>query len=121
MNKENLIQQLQDGNFKKLNFTIFNYLDDNGYIIEINNFYKKKHGIEDMQFMLFTINESEKKAIKNNRKEIMNNIYDFKYDVERNFQKEFAICRIYVIKELGIIIAVKPKLFDISSLFINQN
>lgn len=120
MDKNDLIEQLQNGNFRKMNFTVFNFIDDNGYIIEIDNFYKRKHSIDDFQFMLFAVDADDKRLIKNNRKDIMTTIRAFKYEIENERQKKFSLCRIFIMKDLGIVIAVKPKSFNIASLFINN-
>lgn len=114
--KENLLEQLFTKPFRNLLFTVYNHIEDDGFVIEASNQDKENYGMDDFEFMKFDVSDDEKKAIKNKKSDIMHILNDFKYEVERERQPLFAHCRIYIMKDLGSVIAVKTKNFDVSEL-----
>ena len=114
--KNELMEQLFTNPFKKMLFTPYNLIEDEGFVIEASNNDKESYGMEDFEYLQFKIDTEDKKAIKANKKDILNVFNDLKYEVEKQKQKPFAYCRIYIMKDLGSVIAVKLKSFDIAKL-----
>ena len=114
--KEELLNQLYTREFKRLLFTVYNLIEDDGFVIEASNNNKRDYDMEDFEFFKFDISDEDKKAIKSKKKDILNLLNDFKYMVEKEKQPQFAYCRIYVMKDLGSVIAVKTKDFDVKQL-----
>lgn len=114
--KEELYKQLFGKPFRGLLFTVFNLIEDDGFVIEANNHDKTQYDMEDFDFIKFDISDDDKKAIKCKKSDILSILNDFKYEVEKQKQKAFPYCRIYVMKDLGSVIAVKLKPFDVAKL-----
>ncbi len=112
---DELIEQLYDGSFRDMMFTVYNFIDNDGYVREMSAIRNEKMGIEDFSFMMFDIPASDKTAIKSNNRETIQKYNDFKYYIEKECQKILQI-GIFVMKEFGVVIAVKPKHFDLSSI-----
>ena len=114
--KEELYKQLFENQSRELLFTVFNLIEDDGFVIEANNQDKTQYDMDDFDFIKFDISDDDKKAIKCKKSDVLNVLNDFKYEIERVKQKSFPYCRIYVMKDLGSVIAVKLKLFDVAKL-----
>lgn len=114
--RDELWNQLLTKPFRGLLFTVYNLIDDEGFVVEARNNDKKDYDMEDFEFLNFDISAEDKKAIKNKKSDILNVLNDFKYEVEKQKQKSFAYCRIYIMKDLGSVIAVKLKSFDVAKL-----
>ena len=114
--KNELMEQLLSKPFKKMLFTPYNLIDDEGFVIEASNNDKKSYDMDDFEYLQFALDADDKKAIKTKKVDILNVFNDFKYEVEKVLQPKFAYCRIYVMKDIGVVIAVKLKSFDIKNL-----
>lgn len=110
----NLKEQLFKEPFKDMLFSIYNKIDDDGFVKEIGAIDKKDYGIDDFHYLYFTIQQETKDAIKfgGNGNRINRMLNNFKYYVEHELQAEtYARCRIYILKDYGSLIAVKPRNF----------
>lgn len=117
--KNELIEQLLNKPFKEMMFTPYNLIEDEGFVIEASGKDKETYGINDFEYLQFTLDADDKKAIKSNKKDIMTILTAFKYHIEKVCQPLFAYCRIYIMKEIGVVIAVKLKKYDIKELLIS--
>lgn len=118
MEQNNLLTQLKTNNFKNLLFTIYNFIEDEGFVAEVNNKYNNAlYTIDGFEYMLFNISNEDKKLIKRGNRKILQKYNDFKYHVEKELQNGFALCRIYIMRDMGIMFAVKTKDFDIATIF----
>lgn len=118
MEQNNLLLQLKNNNFKDLLFTIYNFIEDEGFVAEVNNKYPDaSYSIDGFEYMLFNISNEDKKLIKRGNRDVLQKYSDFKYHVEKELQNSFALCRIYIMRGMGIMFAVKIKDFDIASIF----
>lgn len=115
--KNELMAQLMTKPFKRLLFTIFNTIEDDGFFAEAKCVNKKNYDMDDFEYILFDISEEDKKAIKSKKTDILSVLNDFKYHIEKERQPMFANCRIYVFKDIGSVCAVKLKDFNIKELF----
>lgn len=110
----NLKEQLFKGLFKDMLFSIYNKIDDDGFVKEISAIDNKNYGIDDFHYLYFIIQQETKDAIKFGgiKNRINGMLNNFKYYVEHELQKgEYAHCRIYILKDYGSLIAVKPRNF----------
>lgn len=117
--KNELMEQLLNNPFKKMLFATYNLIEDEGFVIEVSNQDKKSYDMDDFEYCQFALDVDDKKAIKAKKVDILNVFNDFKYEVEKILQPKFAYCRIYVMKDIGVVIAVKVKNFDIKKLLSN--
>lgn len=117
--KNELMEQLFNKPFKKMLFTPYNLIEDEGFVIEASNNDKKSYDMDDFEYLQFTLSDEDKKAIKAKKKDILSIFNDFKFEIEKTLQPKFAYCRIYVMKDIGTAIAVKVKDFDIKNLSLN--
>lgn len=110
-----LLKQIKEKEYKPLRFTIYNYIEDDGYVSEISALKGKKYEIEDFEYVSLDIPEADKIAIKSENTNVLNRYYSFSYYVEHTCQT-LPECMVFVMKDLGIVFAVKPKNFDVNDL-----
>lgn len=116
INVEGLTSQLYTRQFRNLMFTVYNIIDDEGFVAEANGMDKENYGIDDFKYMRFSLTDEDKMALKKRKSNIMNVINDFKYEIEKVKQPNFARCRIYALPDLGSVIAVKLNNFNLNDL-----
>lgn len=110
-----LVKQLLNKDFKNLNFTVYNFIDGNGYVKEMSVIRNEKLDIEDFSFIVFDVPTEQRSEIKSNNYDTIKKYNEFKYYVEKECQQTPQLC-IFIMKELGVVIAVKPKLLDINTI-----
>ena len=57
--KRDFIEELLNANFKKITYTIYNQLDDEGYIETLEKIMKEPLSIEDFEYYDYTLDEKE--------------------------------------------------------------
>lgn len=112
---DNLLEQLYDKDFNNMRFTVYNFIDSDGYVNEISALKHERLGIEDFSFMVFDISDEDKHGIKSNDSEIIQKYKDFKHYIEKECQKMPQVA-IFIMNELGIVVAVKLKHFDLGKM-----
>jgi hypothetical protein len=115
--RNELMVQLQTKPFRRLLFTIFNTIEDDGFFAEAKCVNNKDYDMDDFECMMFDLSEEDRKAIKNKKVDILSLLNDFKYHIEKEKQPKFANCRIYIFKDIGSVCAVKLKEFNVKELF----
>lgn len=111
---EKLIEQLYTLPFKKMLFTIYNFIVEDGYVRNL-----KHQGldvdIDDLEYMIFQISEDDKNLIKRGK---IDKFVLFKNFIEKDIQSDRVKLGIFIMKEHGTLVAVRPKGFmlDIDSL-----
>lgn len=111
---EKLIEQLYTLPFKKMLFTIYNFIVEDGYVRNL-----KHQGldvdIDDLEYMIFQISEDDKNLIKRGK---IDKFVLFKNFIEKDIQSDRVKLGIFIMKEHGALVAVRPKGFmlDIDSL-----
>ena len=113
---DELLSQLNNGSFRNMLFTIFNYIEEDGYLREIETKYGSMD-VDDFEYFLFSINEDEKKALKMKRKSGYKELLDFKYHVEKELQSGVPDVAIFLMNDKGAMVAVKPKTVRLSEVF----
>lgn len=108
-----LLEQLCNNPYKKVTFGIFNFIEDDGFIDELYCADKVKYGIEDFEYMKFSLDDKQKNGIRYSKKDFVRYFKAFKSYVETTLQHTVPKLRIYLIKESGSLIAVKLSTFDI--------
>ena len=109
---DTLLQQLYEKDFNELRFTVYNFIENDGYVNEISAIHKLKYGIDDFEFIVFDIPEDDRNAIKHGNALVIQRYRVFKQYIEKECQ-EVPNCAIFIMKELGLVIAVKLKTFNI--------
>lgn len=112
---DNLLQQLYDKEFSDLRFTVYNFIESDGYVDEISAINGKKYDIDDFGFIVFDIPEDDKKGIKCGNAVTIQKYRVFKHYIENECQNK-PECAIFIMKELGIVIAVKLKSYNINKM-----
>ena len=112
---DELLRQLYEKDFVNLRYTVFNFIDSDGYVNEISALNKAHYGIDDFEFMVFDISDEDKKAIKNGNAFIIQKYRTFKHYIEKECQ-EVPNCAIFIMKDLGIVIAVKLKYYNLGKI-----
>lgn len=112
---DELLKQLYEKDFVNLRFTVFNFIDSDGYVDEISALNKAHYGIDDFEFIVFDIPQEDKKAIKNGNALVIQRYKAFKHYIEKECQ-EVPNCAIFIMKDLGIVIAVKLKYYNLGKM-----
>ena len=112
---DELLKQLYDKDFVDLMFTVYNFIENDGYVAEISSAHGKKFDIDDFEFIVFDIPQEDKKAIKNGNALVIQRYQSFKYYIEKECQ-EVPNCAIFIMKDLGIVIAVKLKYYNLGKM-----
>lgn len=95
--------QLSSNNWKPLSFGIFNLIEEDGFIKEMEALLKKDFFIDDFKYLKVNVDAETKKGIKTNDLDIMKNIKSFKKEIEDSDSK----ARVYSVKSSGSLIVVK--------------
>ena len=100
--EELLRKVIEDGEWKPLRFTVYNYLEEEEYYqLHLNqNGYDSSH--DDLEGKIFIVKNEVAKQ--------------FKEYVEKKLQNENPIVTICVINDGDFFVAVKPKIIDIRTL-----
>lgn len=110
-----LLKQITKDKFKPSNYTVYNMIDDNGYIDELKGMFKKDYDIKDFEYMFFDLSISEKNAIFYWMSSVLNTFRDLKYLIEHELQDDpdKPKAKLYVDKEKSTVMIVKLKEFDL--------
>lgn len=105
-----LLEQLYNSPYKEISFSIFNFIENDGFIDELYCINKTKYGLDDFEFIKFKIDDKQRNGIKYSKREHTRFFKAFKEYVEKELQLDvIPKLRIYLIKESGSLIAVKLK------------
>lgn len=110
-----LIEQIKNKPFKPCLFTIYNNLENEGYIDELSNYLKIKLSIDDFEYITFDLPEKEKNGIIYRVATIVNKYKEFKNYIEKDIQRENPIshCKLSIILDSGIVFLVKLKEYNL--------
>ena len=110
-----LLKQIKEKEYKPLRFTIYNFIENDGYVAELSGLKGKRFDIDDFEYISLDIDNEDKVGIRSDNTSIINKYYMFSYYVEHTCQ-EIPECMVFVMKDLGVVICVKLKDFDIKTL-----
>lgn len=109
-----LLEQLYNSPYKRITFSIYNFIENDGFIDELFCSDKTKYGLDDFEYIKFSIDDKQRNGIKYSKKEYTRFFKAFKEHVEKELQQiTIPKLRIYLIKESGSLIAVKLTSFDL--------
>ena len=114
---EKLLEQLKNASFRDMLFTVFNFIEEDGFVREISSRDNINYSIDDFEFYSFKIEDTQKKALKARRKNQYIELLDFKYYIEKELQKGVPNVGIFLMNENGAMVAVKLKEYNIDKLF----
>lgn len=109
-----LLKQIVDNEYSPLKYTVFNFIDNDGYVSEISALNNKKYDIDGFEFMVFDIPEEHRSDIKSGNAVTIQKYRVFKQYVEKDCQK-IPNCSVFILKDLGIVICVKVKEYDVKT------
>lgn len=110
MNKnfEGLIKQILEKPFNRMLYTVYNFVVDEGYVNQL-----VRQGIDadidDLEFIKFDICEEEKENIKKGK---CDKFKSFRTYIEQEIQGGKPVLCIFIMKDYGAVVAVKPKNYD---------
>lgn len=104
-----------EAEFKKINFTIYNFIEDDGWVCELNNQYDDVYDVDDFEYVSLSISDDIAKKIKEGDKSVIGYYNGFKHYVEKVLQKKYNIPKmgVFIMKDLGVVVVVKLKDFNI--------
>jgi len=115
---QKLIEQIKNKGFKPMKFSIFNYMDDHGYITEMEGIFKQKFSIGDFDYIAFDLELNEKNGLKYRTHNVLKRFYDLQKLVEDEIQvdKERQKAKLFILKDEGQVFLVKLIEFDLINL-----
>lgn len=114
---EDMLLQLKNGVFGRTPFTVYNFADDDGWVRELSVLNKTDvYDFDDLETLKINIPIEDSDSLKMNRRSTIEFYNAFKRLVENEMQPVPNVA-IFVIKDIGGVFAVKPKGFDVSSIF----
>lgn len=119
---EEFLKQITVENFKPSTYTVYNMIDDNGYIDELKAMFDERYSVEDFEYMVFELSISDKNAIYYYMSCVLNIFRDIKYLIEKDLQDDpnKPKARMYIDKEKSIVMIVKLKDFDLPNRIANM-
>ena len=114
----NLVQQVQEKNFKNSNFTVYSIVEEDGFISELNGMFGEKYTIDELEYIILDLSVKEKNALFYRMSIIMDKIIDLKRIIEKESQKDGLKpkSRVIVNKDKMFILVVKLKEFDLQGM-----
>lgn len=112
---ETLLKQITADKFKPSNFTVFNIIDDSGFIEELIGMFNIRYSIEDFDYMLFELSTKEKNAIYYRMSSVIGKFKEIKRIVEKEMQDDQnkPKAKMIIDKDKSIVMIVKLKEFDL--------
>lgn len=98
--------------FKKMLYTVWNYLSDEGYITFLQNC-GYSSDIESLEYLQIKTDDNEKELIKKGKSVIANG---FCHYINDELQPIRPIIHAMTLKEYGVVIVSKPKVVSITNL-----
>ena len=119
---EEFLKQIVAENFKPSTYTVYNMIDDNGYIDELKAMFDERYSVGDFEYMVFELSISDKNAIYYYMSCVLNIFRDIKYLIEKDLQDDpnKPKARMYIDKEKSIVMIVKLKDFDLPNRIANM-
>jgi hypothetical protein len=97
----NFYDELNEDNFKKITYTIYNKMDDENYITYLEKKFNEVFSVEDFKYYDFDLTDKEKFLLKMHNKDYLNNVKILKKEISTDGIK------VYVDFEEGIVRVVK--------------
>lgn len=108
LNLYDIIDYVNDGEWKPLNFTIYNHIVDDGYLDNVSALLGEKFGMNDFEYMTLPLDSEESRLIKLGDGETIKWYSNIIYAFEKEVQKD-AVYGLFMFRKGGIIFAVRPK------------
>lgn len=114
---EELLKQLVDKPFKPSNYTVYNIIEDDGFISELFGMYNEIYGVGDFEYIMFDLTIKEKNGILYRMSFMMNKFAEIKKIIEKEIQDNplKPKARLYVDKDKCFAFVVKLKEFDLKN------
>lgn len=112
---DEFLKQITAENFKPSTYTVYNMMDDSGYIEELKAMFDERYAVEDFEYMVFELSISDKNAIYYYMSCVLDIFKGIKRLIERELQDDpnKPKARMYIDKEKSIVMIVKLKDFDL--------
>lgn len=112
---EELIDQIINSGFKPSLFSIYNYIEDDGFILELKRNFGINFGIDDFEYILLNISEKDRNGVRYRMKSILSKFEELKDFVEIDCQenKTKPKSKVYINKDGGFVFVIKLKEFNL--------
>lgn len=117
---EHLEDVLVNGVYRPMNFTIFNFISEDGYVREVSAIDRVRYDVDDFEYFILPLDEEDRNNIKSDESETIEKYEKFKWHIEKECQKSVH-CGVFIMKDLGIVVSVKPKTYSIGRLLVTKD
>lgn len=113
---EDLFNRIINGQFKKSTYTVYNKIEEDGFIDELEYMFGKRYGVEDFEIFWFDLSKKEKNAIKYRMLSTLGKFYRLKTILECDIQEDKSKpkVKVYITKDKPSVLIVKLKQFDVN-------
>lgn len=110
-----LLKQITPEKFRKSSFSIYNFIEEKGYIDELKGMFSETYSIEDFEYMRLELTEPEGNAIYCRMSSVLNRFKELKKFIEHDIQEEEnkPKAMLFIEKDDKKVILVKLKEFDL--------
>lgn len=112
MRYEYLTRQFHEKEFGNMRFSVFNHIEDDGYVTEISALDNEEYGIDDFSFMVLDIPEEDRGKIRASDAATIAKYREFKRYVEKECQERPRLA-VFIMKDVGVVVAVKLKTYNL--------
>lgn len=112
---EELLKQIIAKGFKESSYSVYNFIEDDGFISELKVNFGKRYFPEDFEYIVFDLDVKDKNGIIYSMSKVMKKFIELKKFVEFESQddKGKTKARLYIKKDKGNVFIVKLKEFDL--------
>lgn len=107
-----LLEQIQNGEYRDLYFTTYNFLDENNWLLEQKSINGFDYDIDDLSFIKLNLGDNIENEVKFSDVLLNRQLSRLKDIVVSSTENRMGL---FVMKDIGVLMAVKPKNYDISN------
>lgn len=112
---ESFLTQIIDKPFKPSNYSIYSILEDDGFIMELEKAFGQKYTVDDLEYIVFTLEEKEKNALLYRMSDMTKRIRELRKIIEIEIQEDSNKKKsiIYVDRDKRYMFIAKLKEFNL--------
>lgn len=111
---EELIKQIYEKQFKPITFTIYNFIDSDGFVTELHAVYKEDFSIDDFEYIKLDISDFDKESLLQKDRFVLAKYNKLKKHIERELQEGYPKMKLFLMNDKTTLVIVKVKGYDLN-------